>query len=63
MLRSRFTGSMATRNRIRSVPWIVAESPTLNRTNDTDEDDDEDMTFGLHGMTMGTSGSDVDMHS
>jgi hypothetical protein len=23
---------MATRNRIRSIPWIVAESSTLNRT-------------------------------
>ena len=33
-LRSRFTGSMATRNHIQSMPWIIAKSTTLNRTND-----------------------------
>jgi hypothetical protein len=34
-LRSQFMGSMATWNHIRSMPWIVAELTTLNRTNDT----------------------------
>jgi hypothetical protein len=27
---------------------------------DTDEDDDADVTFGLHEMTMATSGTDMD---
>jgi hypothetical protein len=30
---------------------------------DADENDDANMTFGLHEMTMATSGSDTDMHS
>jgi len=45
------------------VVWTKVEANRAQGNDDTDEDDDEDMTFGLHGMTMGTSGSDVDMDS
>jgi hypothetical protein len=38
--------------------WARREKAALE--SNTDEDNDADVTFGLHGMTMATSGTDMD---
>jgi hypothetical protein len=46
-----------------NIVWArrEAESEAVAWGSNADEDEDSDVTFGLHGMTMATSGSDMDI--